>query len=86
MAYDPVSGLLIQGGNQYNTYGYGGFGQPFGAPMGSPQNPYGQHLNSPYYAAAHPQAGFNALGQTLGGAQQANQQYNQMLYGQGGAF
>lgn len=86
MAYDPVSGLVIQGGNQYNTYGYGGFNQPFGAPMGSPQNPIGQHLNSPYYSAAHPQAGFNALGMTLGGAMGATNTYNQQLYGQGGAF
>lgn len=88
MAFDPVSGLNIQGGNVYNTYGFGlsGYGHNPMMPSGSAYNPIGQHLNSPFYAAAHPQAGFNALGQTLGGAQQATQQYNQMLYGQGGAF
>ena len=90
MAYDPVSGLVIHGGNQYNTYGYHagshGYGHHSGAPYGSSYNPIGQHLNSPYYAAAHPQAGFNALGLTLGGAIDATNLYNQQLYGPGGAF
>ena len=90
MAYDPVSGLIIHGGNQYNTYGYHsgthGYGHHYDAPYGSSYNPIGQHLNSPYYAAAHPQAGFNALGLTLGGAVDATNLYNQQLYGPGGAF
>ena len=86
MAFDPVSGLLIHGGNTYNTYGLGGGYGGFQAPFGSQYNPIGQPLNSPFYAFNHPQAGVNALNMTLQGAIDANNLYNQQLYGPGGAF